>query len=154
MPPVLTIRPPLAWRIVLVATLLAAVLGVGLAWDAVFTAMDREVRYVAVLAVVGVLWAVMCIRTVLLKVEVGSDGRLTVRGTLSTDVFRPEEVRAVRLTRAGLAGGLQGHWLVLDLADGRELRLEATATWPLPGRRRAQADVVGRLNAWAAAGSG
>jgi hypothetical protein len=139
MPPVLTIRPPLAWRIVLVATLLAAVLGVGLAWDAVFTAMDREVRYVAVLAVVGVLWA---------------DGRLTVRGTLSTDVFRPEEVRAVRLPPAGLASGLQGHWLVLDLADGRELRLEATATWPLPGRRRAQADVVGRLNAWAAAGSG
>ena len=137
-------------RVALVVVLVAGLGGLALAPGAVFEAMDRDVGYTAVLAVVGLLWAALLVRALLLEVEVRADGTLFVRGMLGTRVFRREEVRDFRLPPAGLASTMSGHWIVLRLTDGSERQLEATATWPLPGRRGTSEETVERLNAWAA----
>jgi hypothetical protein len=61
-------------RVALVVVLVAGLGGLALAPGAVFAAMDRDVGYTAVLAVVGLVWAALLVRALLLEVEVRADG--------------------------------------------------------------------------------
>ena len=145
----LTIRPPLVYRVALGA---AGVVGLGVVLlpGVVFTAMDRDLVGITFFALFAVVWSLLWLRTLLLKVEVASDGRLVVRSTLRSQVFQRHDVRGFRLPPTGLAKMAQGNRVVLVLADGRELLLDATAAWPLPGRRRKLAEMVEKLDDWAA----